>query len=239
MDIVVRDALTSDFARLLEIAAEGDFEDGDQADLAFIVEQGRLLCATSAEEVIGFGGMIPIGDVAMVTDLFVANSGRAGGVGGRLLEALVDGWPRRMTFSSQHPAALAAYQRVGMKPRQRMLYLSGTAFGGGSLVPGEWSHDRGELVDYFAEHGATVTADAVVRNGAVLRLDSADAIGECDGVLRALADGTQVSIYMPEQHVLASWLRERGFADRDHDIFCATDGVELPATLAALHPSFA
>lgn len=239
MDIAVREATVHDFARLLVIAAEGDFEQGDQADLAFIVEHGRLLCATVGDDVVGFGGTIPIRDVAMVTDLFVATSARANGVGSRLLNRLLDGWPRRMTFSSQHPAALAAYRRMGMRPGGRMLYLSGSAVGGGvELKPAVWAHDRRQLVDYFAEHGATVTADVVVRNGDVLRLDSADPVGACDAVLGAFDAGAQVSIYVPESHVLADWLRARGFTDIDHDIFCATDGVELAATLAALHPSF-
>ena len=181
----------------------------------------------------------------MVTDLFVANSARGQRVGGRLLAELVDGQPRRMTFSAQHPAALAAYRGEGMTPRGRMLYLSGEALGGGQpLAPGAWVNDRHDLVGYFAAQGATVTANAVFTREPgsgieVLRLDTPNAIDECHQLLRAFDASTAVAMYVPEAHALAQWLIAHDFVVTDHDVLCSTEGVELPPNLAVLHAGLA
>ena len=246
MESAVRPAAPSDHARLIEVAAEGDFNDCESGYLSFIADLGRLLCSTTDGEPVAFGGMVPVGDVAMVTDLFVTDAARGRGIGGRLLAVLLDGRPRRMTFSAQHPAALAAYRREGMEPRGRVLYLSGSALGGGTPVtPGAWLHRRDELVDYFALHGATVTANAVFTDDGsgsgieVLRLDAPNAIEECERLLRAFEAGTAVKMSVPEQKPLAAWLIAHGFVVTDHDVMCATEGVDLPPTLAALHPGLA
>lgn len=244
MEIAVRPATIADHERVIEIAHEGDFTDCEAQYLSFIASVGRLLCATTDDTIVGFGGMVPTSDVAMVTDLFVATTARAQGVGGRLLDELLDGWPRRMTFSAQNAAALAVYRRAGMQPRGRMLYLSGSACGGSAaLEPGTWLHDRADLVAYFATNGASVTSDAVVsihtRGIQLLRLDAADAVAECQRILDAFAPGTAVTLYAPEAHRITDWLRRRDFVATDHDVLCTSEGVELPANLAVLHPGLA
>lgn len=244
MEYTIRLALAEDYARLAVIAAEGDSADCDAHYFGYVARAGRLLCAAAGTTVVGFTGMISVADVAMVTDLFVTRSARECGVAGRLLDAVLDGWPRRMTFSAQHPAALAAYRRRDMVARGRMLYLAGAALGGGApLHPSSWAHDRVDLVAHLATGGAVVTADAVVIVGRneieIARLDAADAVAACDAVLRAFSPATSVTLYVAEAHPLTRWLFERGFSVVDHDVWCASDGVELPVTLAVLHPGLA
>ena len=122
-------ARPGDRPRLVQIAAEGDFNRCESRYFSFIAEVGRLLCTTSDGEVVAFAGMVPVGDVAMVTDLFVANAARGRGVGGRLLAELLDDRLRRMTFSAQHLAALAAYRREGMEPAVACCICLVRAFG--------------------------------------------------------------------------------------------------------------
>lgn len=248
MQPTVRPVGPDDYARLTQIAADGDFNDCDERYLSFIASAGRLLCCTIdgmfEGRVVGFAGTVNVGEIAMITDLFVANEARGREVGGQLLAELLIGRPQRMTFSAQHPAALAAYRREGLSPRGRMLYLSGVALGGGPpLVPAAWDHGRDDLIGYFAGRGAVVTANSVVSvDGGeitVLRLDAANAIDECRQLLRAFDAGTRLSIYVPESHSLAECLLAHDFVVTDHDVLCTTDGVEPPATLAALHPGLA
>lgn len=247
MEFAIRPAVAADHARLIEIAAEGD-ADCDSTYLAFVAASGRLLCATVAGDVVAFGGMVPVGDIAgdiaMVTDLFAAAGARSGGIGSRLLTELLEGHPRRMTFSSQHPAAQAAYRRAGMLPRGRMLYLSGTAVGGGPQVAsGAWMHGRDQLIGYFAARGSLVTPSVIVQVDdnvvQVLRIDAEDAIGECHRLLRAFDAASDVTLYVPEAHPLTAWLVARDFVVTDHDVLFTTEGVDLPPTLAALHPGLA
>ena len=245
MEFTLRPVAPGDHARLIQIAAEGDFIECESRYLSFIAGVGHLLCATIDGEVVAFGGMIPVGDVAMVTDLFVANVARGQRVAGRLLAELLAGRRRRMTFSADNPAALAAYRREGMEPRGRLLYLSGAALGGGSPVtPAQWAHDRDDLVRHLAAQGAIVTANSVftIDDGdgvEVLRLDAPNAIDECHQLLRAFDAGTTVTVYVPERNALAAWLLARDFVVVDHDVLCTTEGVDLPPTLAVLHPGLA
>ena len=114
------------------IAREGNAS-ADASYLALVrSQQGRLLVAESAGRVTAYGGVVDIDGVAMLSDLFVAADARGAGIGGLLLQELLDGFRDRMTFSSKHPAALAAYRRMGMQPRWRLLYLKGRALGGGA-----------------------------------------------------------------------------------------------------------
>jgi len=164
-------------------------------------------------------------------------------VGRRLLDELVSDCPRRMTCSSNHPAALRSYLRMGMEPRWRVLYLSGSATGGGApSPPAHWTHGRAELVEYFRSSGALVTANAVVQRldkvFAVRRLCAVDvdATEVMEQLLSSLPSGALVEACVPEHRPLATWLRSRGFVERDHDVFCATAGVELAAEISCVHP---
>src|SRR4029078_7068858 len=144
------------------IARAGD-AGADAGYLALVRSQrGRLLVAEHDSRVIAFGGVVDFDGVAILPDLFVAADARGAGVGTQLLHELLDGTDRRMTFSSKHPAALAAYRSGGMEPRWRFLYLKGVANGGGSGLPAAaWQHDRLTLVEEKGAQGAHVTGDCL------------------------------------------------------------------------------
>lgn len=239
-ELAVRAATADDFADIAAIAAEGDSHDADPGYLAFIAAHGRLLVAEREDMVVAFGGMVPLGEGAMVTDLFVATSARGGGVGGAVLAAVVDGWPLRMTCSSQHAAALPAYRRVGMEPVDRLLYLDGVAIGGGApLTSLPWLHERAELVEHFAAHGALVAGDVVVQRSdegtTILRLQHPDPMTRVRDVLAALAPGTVVRAHVPASNPLADELLSVGFTATDHDLICASPGMVIPARCSCVH----
>src|SRR4051794_41360168 len=114
---MIRPAVSSDDPVMDAIAREGDAS----ADAGYLTlvrsQQGRLLVAEKDDRVIAFGGVVDIGGVAMLTDLFVAADARGAGVGTQLLGELVEGSGPRMTFSSKHPAAVAAYRRAAAAAR--------------------------------------------------------------------------------------------------------------------------
>jgi hypothetical protein len=223
------------------IAREGDAS----ADAMYLElvrgEGGRLLVAESAGRVIAFGGVVEIGGTAMLTDLFVSADSRGRGVGTKLLVELFDGTSRRMTFSSKHPAAHAAYRRSGMEPQWRLLYLRGPATGGGTGHPvSPWRHDRLTLVETMARQGAHVSSEVVWMpepTGIWLaRLHSDRPIERLSAALAGLPRDTVVSMCVPEHSPLVAWSRDNGFAVVDHDTFCATPHVQLPHDLHCLHP---
>ncbi|MEQ1700705.1 MAG: GNAT family N-acetyltransferase [Ilumatobacteraceae bacterium] len=236
----VRPATPVDFARIAEIAAEGDSHDAGASYLAFVAAQGRLLAAEHDGRVVAFGGMVPIGAVAMVTDLFVAADARGDGVGGRVLAALLDGRSQRMTCSSQHAAALPVYRRGGMEPVDRLLYLDGVAAGGGALLLHRpWRYDRRELVDHFAEEGALVAGDVVVHSTAdgatVLRLQHETPSLRLGEVLAALPAGTPVRAHVRESNPVAAELIAAGFTVTDHDLICASPEAMIPSACSCVH----
>ena len=240
----IREASPSDDAVMDAIAREGDASAG-AGYLELVRSQGgRLLVAESGGRVTAYGGVVDIDGVAMLCDLFVAADARGGGIGTLLLMELLDGFRDRMTFSSKHPAALAAYRRMGMHPRRRLLYLKGRALGGGVKRPvAEWRHDRSSLVHEMARQGAHVTADAVSmpHEGGVwmLRLHSVRPIKVLSATLAGLAAGTVVTMCTPEHSPVAAWAQERGFEVDDYDTFCATPDVDLPDDLHCLDPGLA
>jgi hypothetical protein len=226
------------------IARQGDAS-ADAPYVALLRSQAaRLLVAESAGNVIGFGGVVEIAGSSMLTDLFVATDARGAGVGSRLLHELLHGSSRRMTFSSKHPAAHAAYQRMGMYPQWRLLYLEGPAIGGGVPVPdGEWQHDRISLVNELARQGAHVTVDAVVVPDAaktwIARLQSARPVEVLAAALAGLTPGAAVTMCTPEHSPVADWAQDHAFKVVDYDSFCATPGVGLPPDLHCLDPGLA
>ena len=238
---VIREASSSDDAVMDAIAREGDAS-ADAQYLELVRSQaGRLLVAESAGRVIAYGGVVDIDGVAMLCDLFVSADARGMGIGTRLLGELFNGWSGRMTFSSKHAAAHAAYRRAGMEPTWRLLYLRGVAIGGGPEPPvGQWRHGRASLVDQLARQGAHVSSDVVWMpedNGVwIVRLQSVRPVEALAAALAGLTAGTVVTMCTPEHSEVARWAQENGFAVYDYDSFCATPGVELPGDLQCLHP---
>jgi GNAT superfamily N-acetyltransferase len=240
----IREASLSDDAVMDAIAREGDAS-ADAEYLALVRSQaGRLLVAESAGRVVAYGGVVDIERVAMLCDLFVSADARGVGIGTQLLGELLDGSSHRMTFSSKHPAAHAAYRRAGMEPLWRLLYLRGVAVGGGAqLLPGEWRHGRASLVEQMARQGANISSDVVWMpedNGVwIARLESARPVEALAAALAGLTAGTVVTMCTPEHSAVARWAQDNGFAVSDYDTFCATPGVEIPRDLHCLDPGLA
>jgi GNAT superfamily N-acetyltransferase len=223
------------------IAREGDAS-ADAQYLALVRSQrGRLLVAELANRVVAYGGVVDIDGVAMLCDLFVAADARGLGIGTELLEELFDGSRQRMTFSSKHPAAHAAYRRAGMEPQWRLLYLRGVAIGGGAELPvDQWRHGRAALVDEMARQGANVSADVVSMpegNGVwIARLQSARPVEALAAALAGLSPATVVTMCTPEPSPVAQWALDHGFVVSDYDTFCATPDAMIADDLHCLHP---
>ena len=91
--------------------------------LAHLERTGRVLVATAANGVVGFGAVVERAGVTHLADLFVLPDHFGQGTGGRLLTALFEDAARRTTFASSDPRALPLYVRSGMTPLWPNLYL--------------------------------------------------------------------------------------------------------------------
>lgn len=248
----LRPAVDNDLGRLVAIAAAGDGHGVDTAHLCHVQCHGRLVVAEEADgaQVVGFGGVVEVPGAArpaaMVSDLFVDPAWRGRGIGGDLLTRLVDGYVGRMTCSSHHPAALAAYRRVGMEPRWPVRTMRGRAPRGEvrsatdsvEASPGAWRHGRDELVARFAATGAEIGADHILtrRTDTVVvhRVESADAVGVVAALLDTLPPTTTVELSVPSPHPLSRWLDAHGFVEISTDMFCATPDVDIDPHLAVV-----
>ena len=241
---MIREATSSDDAVMDAIAREGDAS-ADAGYLALVRSQrGRLLVAELGGRAVAYGGVVDVDGVSMLTDLFVAVDARGAGIGTQLLGDLLDGSSQRMTFSSKQPAALAAYQRVGMAPQWRLLYLRGVANGGGTGLPAAtWQHERLSLVERMSSQGAHVSADAVSipdETGIwIARVQTARPVKAVSATLAGMTPGTVVNMCVPEYSPLATWALKSGFAEVDFDTFCATPDVVVPPDLHCLDPGLA
>lgn len=138
--IQVRATTTADFPTLGAILAVTD-EPVDWPGrpgwpyLEHLVGRARMLTATIADDVVGFGGSVPVGEagVRFLTDLFVDPTRQERGVGQAILAAALDGATASMTCSSSDPRALGLYIRAGMRPWWPLLYIGGDL--GDRLVP--------------------------------------------------------------------------------------------------------
>ena len=116
-------------ARILAVNGEPmDWPDLPQLGwpyLEHLVGRARTSVAMEDDEIVGFGGSVPIGsdDVRFVTDLFVDPTRQSRGAGRALLTSILDGTDGRMTFSSTDDRALGLYVRSGMRPWWPLLYL--------------------------------------------------------------------------------------------------------------------
>jgi hypothetical protein len=246
-DVAVRDASPSDFAAIGSIAQEGDSA-ADDLYLEFIRGTGSLRVAVTATgAVVGYAGVIDRGDgVTMLTDLFVSTRFRGHRIGTVLVDDVLRGSGDRMTFSSQHAAALPAYVRAGMTPSWRLLYLRGTTGvcashrGDPPRRQQPWRRGRPELVAYFVRRGGIVTDNAIViDDGAVIeiaRLEDELGATALDDLLASLRPGATVTCCSPEHSPVARRALSCGFEIVDHDIFCASPGVTVPAALHCLDP---
>lgn len=260
----VREATPADDDDITAIARAHGFDDADSAIdgryRRFVAAHGRLVVALVAGQVVGFGGAIDADGVRMVTDLFLLAEHQGRGLGGAMLDALVGDAEQRMTFSSAHERAVPSYRRMGMEPRWRLQYWSGVApvdpvarYEVVEVVPEQWQGDRPDLADHWSARGGRLLhiRDAgrlagwsiVVPAGPganvwdVARLSTAlpHDVALRD-VLSVIPVGAAVHVCTPERSTAARLLERVGFATVEHDIFCATDGVDLSAELAALHP---
>jgi GNAT superfamily N-acetyltransferase len=106
--------------------------------LEHLVGRARTSVAMDDDDIVGFGGSVPVGreDIRFVTDLFVDPRRQSRGAGGALLAAVLDGAAGRMTFSSTDERALGLYVRAGMRPWWPLLYLEIPAGALGNADPG-------------------------------------------------------------------------------------------------------
>jgi GNAT superfamily N-acetyltransferase len=122
----LRPAVEGDLAAIAKIGlAQGDEAAGDPRYIAHLGTVGRFLVAEEDGTVAGFAASRRIGGVTMLCDLFVDPDRHGGGVGTRLLDAVLDGAGERFTFASRDPKAMSLYVRNGMTPRWPLFYLSG------------------------------------------------------------------------------------------------------------------
>lgn len=95
--------------------SEGIFNDELAAD-------NRIYLAAFDPGLVGFGGVMLVGDEAHVTNLLVAEEARGNGIGGRLMLGLVDAaieaGARHLTLEvrSKNKPATRLYQRFGLAP---------------------------------------------------------------------------------------------------------------------------
>jgi GNAT superfamily N-acetyltransferase len=263
VDSVIREATPADVDGIVAVARAHGFDGIDTAVDAdyrqFIASHGRLAVAVVDRAVVGFGGAIDADGVCMVTDLFLLEEHQGRGLGAAMLNLLVAGTTRRMTFSSAHQAALPAYRRVGMRPRWNLQYWLGRASASVAalevvdVVRHDWQGDRGDLADHWSAQGGrllhildagrlvgwsivTPTAD-VAATWTIARLSSDlphDLV--MHDVLSVVPAGDSVLVCTPDRSAARELLARIGFDRIDQDICCTTDGVEVAARLAALHP---
>lgn len=228
-------------AQLSAIAADGGSPDADPEYLDFIACNGRLLAAVVGDQPVGVAGSMEAHGSRMVTDLFVASRHRGIGIGGALLARLLDGATDVFTFSSTHPAALAAYRRAGLTVGWPLLTMRGIARGGGdALSPGEWAGDRPEIAQHVVARGGWCTGAALIgRTGVgvvVHRLVSnSPADATLDALMAGIAAGSDVELSVPAHSPALAWLVLRDFRIADVDVFCGTSGVTLPTNLLVAH----
>ena len=129
----IRNANLADYPHIAAVAvATGQDEEwggADPAYLDYLMDCGRVVVATSAGAVTGFGATRRIGDgpaaVSVLCDLFVHPAQHGHGAGRAMLAELWRDEPRRMTFSSLHAHALPLYTRFGLDAWWPLLYVGG------------------------------------------------------------------------------------------------------------------
>jgi GNAT superfamily N-acetyltransferase len=244
--VIARTAVDADFPAIAAISPRSD------QYLQHLMSYGRLLVA--GDPVLGFAGMLPVGGVAMLTDLFVDPDAQSAGTGSTLLDAVLDGWAERMTFSSQDPRAVSLYARAGMSARWPLFYLVGDASRLGREVTatpvpperaGGWERrwtgvDRTPTYRMWSGQGAeplligdpaAPVAVAAYSGPEVLpHVAVAPDATAGEAILDAVASaGGRVRLYLPGPHPAVEPLLRSGFHIDDFDLFMTT-GPDTVAT---------
>ncbi len=244
-------------------------DEGDDVDLRYyehLLSRGEVVVAEVSDVVIGYAGALPVGGLRHITDLFLHPDARGHGIGSRLLDALPLGGEPMLTFSSQHPAALPLYARLGLVPRWPLLYLRGTA----ASLPAPrlevvvvsaadasalesawlgwqrraeyeyWEQTPGARVVAVLASGEPVAVGCVGRRrhrDTLLHLSSVDQEVTRDAVLSVLATcGDDVLVAVPGENPTLVPLLEAAWRVMDHDILCATDSSLIDAHTLIPHP---
>jgi GNAT superfamily N-acetyltransferase len=257
---LIRAATPRDNDAIVAIAVEHGFVvDGvvdrdslaDERYRSFVAGNGRLLVVEHEGDVVGAGGVLLDTPTAMVSDLFLLARVQGLGLGGQLLDALLDGCERAATASSQHPAALPVYERRGLVRTGFLQYLRGRFIdddGPAAAVvehgPDLWADDRPALAAHWLGRGArslaTGSSRAIVETdgsrATIFRMVGDDAVDSMRSVLRHLGDGTVVTVCVPPWAPTVGWLMAHGFDAFDADVWCTTEPDAINRRLLALHP---
>jgi GNAT superfamily N-acetyltransferase len=259
--VLVRDASDDDQWAIVRVAGEYGHEGADSVMnpryVDYLRREGRLLVSEQAGEVVAFAGGLRLGETLMVSELFVSAEHHARGIGTAMLNALVGDHRRIMTFSSPHPAARAAYERIGMQPLWRLRYLAGPVVHRRSAVqatrvePNAFVIDRPEMLRVFEpvacvgldrdrkRVGSAIVADPdgePVVHRLLLAEPHADAML---AIMNLLPVGTTLRVRVPDWSDACHTLQEVGFSETDHDMFMATTPSLLSRSLEAVNPGLA
>ena len=240
--LTVRDVDHSDQEALAGLAAacgqSGAVSAQDPAYVAAVADAGRFVVASDDRALVGFAGVVPRGEVAFLTDLFVLPSAQGRGAGSALLRAVWDGTSERATSASTNPVALTAYVRWGLVPAWPLLYLEVAG------EPQPWPDEVTRSDRAPADLGWPVPSDDLLvldvgrTAGAVLAHDARGAVvlrAEVEGpsdlelLLRAAratagADGV-ARLQVPGAHQGLDAAMAAGAAVVDADVWCATPGA--------------
>ena len=244
---MIRTATAADIPAIGAIARASGF-DGEAGDdpayVAYLLEAGSVVLAVVDGEPIGFAAAVDVGGVTMLADLFVDPSRQARGIGRALLDAVLAGSERRMTFSSHDSRAITLYARVGMTVRWALLYLRGSIDIAGpatvcapaeaATIEATWTGiDR---ADAYALWTAGIGGRALRVAGGVGAISDGtlhhavtEPGADPDHVVRALLgsiDGV-ARLCIPSVHPAVSRLLHDGFVVEDFDLFMTTE-PEIP-----------
>ena len=117
MSYVVRAAALDDLPGIADVALATDQPaEGTAADVRYathLLTRGRLVVASRDAGVVGYAGVVDVGDVQMLTDLFVLPLAHGQGIGGRLLDAVWSDARRARDVQFQAPACPSAVRASG------------------------------------------------------------------------------------------------------------------------------
>jgi GNAT superfamily N-acetyltransferase len=257
----VRDSTDDDWLGIVGIADEHGLQGADSVRNPGYVEllrrRGRLLVGEDTGRVIGFSGMVRIDATVMVSDLFVSAEHQGRGIGTTMLRELIGSQRTLMTFSSSHPGALSAYQRVGMRPGWTLSYLQGQIARQHSVLsatrvdPNVFVIDRPGLLSLFDSVACVHISRDSTRVGSAIvadpdgdpvlhRLLLADRHDEgILAIMNLLPAGATLRARVPDWSSAFEALQSLGFTETDHDLYMGTKPNLVPSSLAALNPGLA